>query len=415
MNEPAGGATAPRNPPEELARLGTRARIHATAKTAWTRLRGGELTPMRAAASVAVGLAIGVTPLYGLHLWIVIAVCVPLRLDAALAYLAANISLPFVIPFILLTEVELGSIARTGHALGLTAIEAQRRASELAKELLVGTLILSPALAVVGGALTFGLAARAAGAKKRRQASPFERAVERVADRYARGRRAAYHYVRGKMASDPVAARVLALGELGEVVDVGCGRGQLTVLLLEAGKATRATGFDWDAKKVGDAREAAAGLAATFEAGDMREMVVPPCDTALFVDVLHYLTDAEQDGVLARAADAARVRVVVRELDPERGWRSAVTRTQERVTTSLGYNRGARVNVRSIEVLAAPLRARGFEVRVEPCWGGRRSRTCSWWPSAHISGESEPKRESLSRLGRLISDSRDPKPEGKHT
>jgi hypothetical protein len=63
------------------------------------------------------------------------------------------------------------------------------------------------------------------------------------------------------------------------------------------------------------------------------------------------------------------VRVVVRELDPDRGWRSGITRAQERVTTSLGYNRGARVNVRKIEALVAPLRARGFAVRVEPCWG----------------------------------------------
>ena len=337
------------------------------------RLRGGELTPARAAASVAVGLAVGVTPLYGLHFWIVVAVCVPLRLDAALAYLAANISLPFVIPFILLAEVELGSLVRTGHALGVTAADAKARAfGELAKEVAVGTLVLAPMMAVLGGAVTWGVATVSARRARRKSLTPFERAVERVAARYAGGRRAAYHYVRGKLASDPVAARVVELGGqagLGDVADVGCGRGQLAVLLLEAGSATRVTGFDWDAKKVADAREAAAGIAATFDAGDMREVAVPPCDTVLFVDVLHYLTDAEQDAVLARAADAARVRVVVRELDPDRGWRSGVTRMQERVTTSLGYNRGARVNVRAIEALVAPLRARGFEVRVEPCWG----------------------------------------------
>jgi SAM-dependent methyltransferase len=199
--------------------------------------------------------------------------------------------------------------------------------------------------------------------------SAFEAAVERVAERYARGRRAAYHYVRGKLASDPVASRVVALGPLGDVVDAGCGRGQLAVLLLEAGSATRVTGFDWDAKKVGDAREAAAGLAIELAAGDLRDAPIAPCDTVLFIDVLHYLTDAEQDAVLSRAADAARARVIVRELDPDRGWRSKITRTQERVTTSLGYNRGARVNERAIEQLVAPLRARGFTVRVEPCWG----------------------------------------------
>jgi uncharacterized protein (DUF2062 family) len=354
---------------------GLRARIHAATKTAWVRLRGGELTPGRAAASVAIGLAVGVTPLYGLHFWIVVAICVPLQLDAALAYLAANISLPFIVPFLLLAEVELGSLARTGHGLALTAADARTRAlGELTKEVVVGTLIFSPLMAVVGGAATWVIAvsaAKRAAARKSGQ-SPFDAAVERVAARYAGGRKAAYHYVRGKLASDPVAARVCALGGaggLGSVVDVGCGRGQLAVLLLEAGGATSVTGFDWDAKKVADARDAATGLEAAFEAGDMRAVIVPPCDTVLFVDVLHYLTDAEQDAVLSRAADAARGRVIVRELDPDRGWRSRVTRVQERITTSLGYNRGARVNVRAIETLVAPLRARGFTVRVEPCWG----------------------------------------------
>ena len=347
--------------------MGVRARVHAAAKTAWTRLRGGELTPVRAAASVAVGLAVGLTPLYGLHFWIVVAICVPLRLDAALAYLAANISLPFISPFILLAEVELGSWARTGHFLALTADEAKARAlGELVKELVVGTAILSPAGALVGGVVTWGVASRARGAKAK---TALEEAIERVAKRYAGGRRAAYHYVRGKLASDPVAARIAGLGALGEVVDVGCGRGQLAVLLLEAGVASAVRGMDWDAVKVADAERAATGLQAAFTSGDMREAAIAACDTVLFVDVLHYLTDAEQDALLARAADAARARVVIRDLDPDRGWRSAVTRTQERITTSLGYNRGARVNVRPIERLVAPLRARGFEVRVSPCWG----------------------------------------------
>ena len=35
------------------------------------------------------GLLIGATPLYGLHLILVMAVCVPLKLDVPLSYLAA--------------------------------------------------------------------------------------------------------------------------------------------------------------------------------------------------------------------------------------------------------------------------------------------------------------------------------------
>jgi len=58
---------------------------------------------------VAVGLIIGMTPVFGLHWLIVIGVCVPLRLDAGVAYLAANISLPFIAPFITFAELETGA------------------------------------------------------------------------------------------------------------------------------------------------------------------------------------------------------------------------------------------------------------------------------------------------------------------
>jgi SAM-dependent methyltransferase len=153
------------------------------------------------------------------------------------------------------------------------------------------------------------------------------------------------------------------------VTDVGAGRGQLAVLLLEAGGATRVTGYDWDAAKVADATEAAHGLPATFQVADARSQPVAPCDTALLVDVLHYLTDEEQDDLVSRAAEAARRRVVVRELDPERGWRSTVTRIQEGITTVLRVNRGARVHPRPLGAMSKVLDAAGFDVTIAPCWG----------------------------------------------
>jgi SAM-dependent methyltransferase len=312
---------------------------------------------------------VGSTPLYGVHLWIVLALCVPLRLDAALAYLAANISIPPLIPFLLISEVEIGALARTGHRIAVTLADVRSRSfGELAKELAVGATIFAPSLGVFGGVVTWVVAS----VTQRAPASDYRQAIARVAARYARGRRAAAGYVRGKLASDPVTARVASVGSLGEVVDVGCGRGQLDVLLLEAARATHVHGIDWDAKKIEDARQAADGLGnARFEVGDVRVSAIAPCDTVLLIDVLHYMTAAEQDVVLARATEAARSRVLIRELDPDRGWRSAVTRAQEWITTGLGYNRGARsgASVRSIEGIAARLRAGGFAVSVEPCWG----------------------------------------------
>ena len=346
---------------------GARGPVRTKLHEAWARLRGGALTPWRAAFSVGIGLAVGVTPLYGLHLPIVLAICVPLRLDAPIAYLAANISVPFIAPFLWLAEVEIGAWLRTGRGLHLDVGTLKALGPRaFASEIVVGTLVFAPLMAMLGGTIAFVLTP----STKKREA--LDLAIDRVAARYGRERKATRYYVRGKLASDPVARRVAELGKggaLGEVADVGCGRGQLGVLLLETSAATKVTGFDWDAAKVEEGARAGEGLPLALEEGDLRTHAVPPCDTALLIDVLHYLTDQDQDAVLARAACAARKCVIVRELDPDRRWRSAVTRLQERITTSLGYNRGARVAPRKIDALTRTLEANGFDTRVEPCWG----------------------------------------------
>jgi trans-aconitate methyltransferase len=179
-------------------------------------------------------------------------------------------------------------------------------------------------------------------------------------------------YAKGKLGSDPIAARLVALGRerhLGNVVDVGCGRGQMDVLMVEAGIATRVVGVDWDEAKLAEARVATEGMNATFDKADVRAFEPPACDTLLLIDVLHYLTDKQQLDVLARCAKAARKNVVVRELDPDRGWRSATTRMQEAVTTFFGYNVGERVRVLPIKSFVELLEDAAFTVRVEPSWG----------------------------------------------
>ena len=141
-------------------------RVRPRLREAWARLRGGELTPKRAASSVAVGLAIGVTPLWGAHWALVLAVCVPLELDAAIAFLASNVSLPFIAPFLTFAEIEIGAWLRTGHALPLDveAVRANGVGGFLA-ELAIGSVVLAIALASLGFAVTYGLVAR-----KRRRA-----------------------------------------------------------------------------------------------------------------------------------------------------------------------------------------------------------------------------------------------------
>lgn len=173
---------------------------------------------------------------------------------------------------------------------------------------------------------------------------------------------------------DPVGRALHDLAQrepFGDVVDVGCGRGQFGLLLRSAGVATTVVGFDWDEEKVTIANLASRGLDEVhFEQGDVRHVALPSCDTVLLVDILHYLDHAEQDDLLVRAANAARIesgRVIVRDVDPDQGASSALTKGWEWVTTTLGYNRGARVAPRSFDAMAAILEAEGLVVTRERC------------------------------------------------
>lgn len=197
----------------------------------------------------------------------------------------------------------------------------------------------------------------------------FDEAARAVAARFQA--KSAHYYVRSKLKMDPVGRVLFDLATrepFGEVADVACGRGQLGILLLEAGRAEALYGLDWDEAKVATARGAATDLPrARFDHGDVRTAPLPAADTVLLVDILHYLTRDEQDALLRAAARAARARVVVRDVSTEPSAARWLTQGWEVVTTTLGYNRGARVEPRSVDEMAAILEAEGLEVTRERC------------------------------------------------
>ncbi len=361
----------------------------------WCDLRGGDLSPARVAASVAFGAFVGCLPIFGLHLPIVLLTSLRLRLDGALAYVAANISNPFFAPFLFAGQVQVGALLLEGELPRMeTKLEFAQAFASFPKYLLVG----SPAVGL-GAALTLGAAAWVLTLAKRRVVGPGARPVyalpdsapawvvgaERVASRYAdptdRGAAAQtqFHYVRIKLVLDPVARMIADVagdrsGALGEVVDIGTGRGQLPILLTELGRATSARGFDWDETKIHDGARAAArapALPVELSTGDARSAEIGEADTVLLIDLIHYFTIVEQDAILRRAAAAVRPggRLVVREADTERGWRSFMTLLEERIFTFLRFNRGERVKLRPSREIAALLESEGLTVRVQPAWG----------------------------------------------
>ena len=195
-----------------------------------------------------------------------------------------------------------------------------------------------------------------------------------VAARYAGCGPAARHYVAGKLRRDPVHRAVLTLAAreaFGDVLDLGCGRGQLGIALLLSGAARSVRGLDAGAERLAQAARAGARLAFATECRDLSGPdALPAADTVLIVDVLYQLETAAQVALLEAAARAARARVLVRTLDPDRGWRSTLTLGLERALRRISPHSGAHVNPLPVGRLAGVLRAEGFTVDSVPCWDG---------------------------------------------
>lgn len=202
-----------------------------------------------------------------------------------------------------------------------------------------------------------------------------EEVIAQTARRFALAteRRSTYHYVVSKLRRDPFVRAISGLGPLGDVLDIGCGRGQLDVFLLESGAARSIRGFDWDAEKVTLAQRAANGLEASFDVADAGTAKLEPADTVLLVDVLHYLDLKAQDDLLRAAAEMVRPggRLIVREATTNEGWRSFVTALVERISRLVRFNLGARIAMRDVRRdIVAMLEDKSMTCTVEPCWAG---------------------------------------------
>lgn len=205
----------------------------------------------------------------------------------------------------------------------------------------------------------------------------FDASLRRTAERYVRAtdKPSQRHFTREKLRRDPAVRAVASLGPLGRVLDIGCGRGQLALLLLELGVADAVEGSDWDEAKVALGNRAAEGLAARFTTEDVStgDAAARAADTVLLIDVLHYLDASKQDALLERAAALVRPggRLVLREASLGFGFRSAITAFVENVSRGISFNRGATIAIRDVAADYVPILERaGLRCDVTPCWKG---------------------------------------------
>jgi SAM-dependent methyltransferase len=150
---------------------------------------------------------------------------------------------------------------------------------------------------------------------------PYASLLDAACAPYRAAGRFAWHFARGKLSGDPVFRALLdrSLVRDGALVDLGCGQGLLAAWLLAArdrhdagdwpsGRPrpphlTSITGIELMPADLERARNALSPRA-RFEDGDIRLRAFGRADTIVILDVLHYITIAEQDAVLARVHGA---------------------------------------------------------------------------------------------------------------
>lgn len=213
--------------------------------------------------------------------------------------------------------------------------------------------------------------------------------LDRASAPYRGAGRFAWHFARGKLGMDPVFRHLLGHALIppgARVVDIGCGQGLLASLLRACGEASRAgawpagwpaaptgvhvTGIELMARDVERARAALGATTpdATFVCGDMRTVPLPPCDAVVILDVLHYITHAEQDRVLTHVRDAlapgGRLLLRVGDADARQGF--AVSQWVDRVVTRVRGHTVPPTYGRPLTAWVTVLQALGFAVEPRP-------------------------------------------------
>jgi SAM-dependent methyltransferase len=171
-------------------------------------------------------------------------------------------------------------------------------------------------------------------------------------------------YVRAKVRIDPVYAAVFdRIGNSSDpLLDVGCGVGVLAAYLRARGFAAPIHGIDHDDRKVSVASNVVRD--ATFEVADARSAIANG-GTIVLLDLLHYFRSADQETILASAANAKTV--IIRDAVRDGSWRYRLTYAQETFSRAVRWLRAERLHFQTREEIVRPFAK--FESEVVPLYG----------------------------------------------
>jgi len=356
------------------------ATIAARVRRGFKELRIEGTGPGREAAAIGLGVFLGCLPFYGFHLIMCWAAGTLFRLNRLKLYLAANISNPLVAPWLLFAELQIGAYLRRGtfQSLSLQAIRASG-VGTLGGELLLGSVVLGGVLGVLAAGATY------ATLRSRPEDAPFMDIVRRASDRYVNDSITAWEFARGKLRGDPLYRAVLHDGLLpsgGTLIDIGCGQGLMLAALAEAAASAGPTwpptpvfahmvGVEIRPRIAALARKALNGDATILER-DARQLEPASARVVLLFDVLHLMSGAEQEQLIAAIARTIEPDgvVLIREVDASAGWRFSAVRVGNRLKALTAGVWRQRFCFRSRAAWVECCNRHGFDAEVRPMGEG---------------------------------------------
>lgn len=214
--------------------------------------------------------------------------------------------------------------------------------------------------------------------------------LEAAAQPYRPAGVSAWQRARGKLRFDPVYFSLLKHGLLpneGTLLDLGCGQGILLALIAAARSQFRSgiwpagwqappallhlEGIERRSDRVAVARTAL-GTEARIEERDIRSTRFSPCSALVILDVLLYLEEDEQLGVLERAVRALGTDgvLILREADAAAGVSFKVTVWSERLMEAVKGRPPPRLRYRRAADWISVLEVLGMKVQAEPMSAG---------------------------------------------
>lgn len=330
-------------------------------------LRTEHRTPGKVALGVGIGVFVGCSPFWGIHFAIAVLLATVFRLNRVIVYAAAYVGNPLTVVPILFAEVQMGHRLLRGAWLSTTLADvATLGVVGFFADLLVGSLVVGLLLGCVIGVAAW-LIARS-GSHHETYHEIVDAIVVRFADVSIRDAEA----VRARLLSDPIYPFLIeedVLGSGARVLDLGCGRGLLGVLV---GLFTRASeprwylGVDLSDRYIRSARQALEDVpGCAVQTVDLRDFDPPSADVVVANDVLRYLPFTAQDALFRRLARALPpgARLFIREKDAAGGWRFRWAALVDAVTSLVPGHPRLGAHYRRAGDLRNALLAAGFGVR----------------------------------------------------